>query len=194
MIHDYALAGYRVASRAVRSDWQDATLPRTDLVSMSGCVVDLLAADRQGWDEWFDNALLAEQARVEANEAGLYVLGVGIAAQDVQPLLDDIADPGWDMVAGSLPERLSRREPLPAGALQGFELVGYDSGFWHSWTCLDGLVRDVREATGIGPGRWGLIQDEQEARTAADWLTVSNLGDPKVSLWVPAALVEPRYA
>jgi hypothetical protein len=188
VIGDYVLAGYRVASRAVRSDWQDATLPPTGLVSMSGCVVNLLPVDPDGWDDWFGDPVDSERARAEADQAELYVLGVGIAAQDVQPLLDDVGDGGWDVAAGSLPERLGRRVPVTAGELLGFELVGYDTGLWHTWICLGGLVGKVREATGVGPGRLGLIQDEQEARLAADWLTASNLGDPKVSLWVPAML------
>lgn len=188
MIIDYALAGYRVASRATRRDWQDISLPSTDLVSVSGCVVDLLGADPQGWDDWFGDPKSAEQARVQANWSGLHVLGVGIAMPDVPALSADIAEGGWE-AAGSLPARLARRESVPAGQLLGFELVGYDCGLWHTWTCLGGLVRDVGHATGVRPGRWGLIQDERHARRAADWLTASALGDPKVFLWVAAMLV-----
>ncbi|MEU5847494.1 hypothetical protein [Saccharopolyspora shandongensis] len=188
MTIDYALAGYRVASRATRQDWQDEGLPSADLVSASGCVVDLLAADPHGWDDWFGDSESAERARIQANRAGLHVLGVGIASRDIPALSADMAEGGWE-AAGGLPERLARREPVPAGRLLGFGLVGYDCGIWHTWTCLGGLVRDVGHATGVRPGRWGLIQDEQDARRAADWLTASNLGDPKVFLWVAAMLV-----
>ncbi|MGW1678669.1 hypothetical protein [Saccharopolyspora sp. NPDC002376] len=34
-----------------------------------------------------------------------------------------------------------------------------------------------------------LIQDEQQARQAAEWLTESELGASKVFLWVAARLV-----
>jgi hypothetical protein len=189
MTVNYALAGYRVASRATRRDWQDAGLPSTDLVSMSSCTVELLAADPHGWDDWFGDSESAEQSRIQSNQAGLHVLGVGIAASDIPALLADMAEGGWDQEAGSLPEQLGRREPIPTGQLLGFELVGYDCGLWHTWICLGGLVHDVRQATGVRPGRWGLIQDEQQARRAADWLTASHLGDPKVFLWLAAMLV-----
>jgi hypothetical protein len=76
----------------------------------------------------------------------------------------------------------------PSGTPLGFELVGYDGGTWHSWSCLGGLVDDVREATGVVPGRHGLIEDEDAARAAARWLTGSGLGDPKVFDWAAAAL------
>ncbi|MDA3625441.1 hypothetical protein OU415_08335 [Saccharopolyspora sp. WRP15-2] len=188
MAIDHALAGYRVASRAARQDWQDVGLPSADLVSMSSCVVDVLESDPDGWDGWFDDLRSAERARAQESRE-LHVLEVGFAVPDLPELSADIADGGWDAAAGSLPERLARGEPCSGGRLLGFELVGYDCGLWHTWTCLGGLVRDVGRATGVRPGQWGLIQDEQQARQAADWLTESGLGDPKVFRWVAARLV-----
>jgi hypothetical protein len=187
----YALAGYLVATRTDRQDWQDASLPDTGLVSLSDCVVDLVPVeDPSGWDDWFASPHEAEAARDQAGKPGLHVLAVGFATADVPGLLADMADSGWD--AGSLPERLARREPFPhaSGQRLGFELVGFDGGGWHTWTCLGGLVADVRRATGVRPGRWGLIQDEQDARRAAQWLTDSGLGDPKVFLWAAALLAD----
>lgn len=132
---------------------------------MSTCVVDLAPA---GWDYWFTDQASAELARVD--NAGARVLAVGVAVDDVVPLVEDI---DGDTAAA------------------GFELVGFDDGGpWHTWTCLGGLVADVREATGVRPGAWGLIQDEQDARRAAQWLTDSGLGDPKVFFWVTALLLD----
>ncbi|WP_086821087.1 hypothetical protein [Allokutzneria sp. NRRL B-24872] len=190
---DRLLAGYLVAARGVRADWQDAGLPGADLISMSDCVVDVVPANRDGWDDWFDDPVSAERSRVRADRPGLRVLAVGIAATDAPAVLQDMAEAGYGPDAGGVMGRLARREAFPdvhAGRARGFELVGFDVGCWHTWTCLGGLVDDVRQATGVRPGRWGLIQDEQEARRAAAWLTTSGLGDPKVFLWVPALLVD----
>ncbi|MEU6713942.1 hypothetical protein ABZ897_20935 [Nonomuraea sp. NPDC046802] len=189
---DYVLAGYRVATRAERHDWQDVSLPGAGLVSLSECVVDLVSVDPGGWDDWFAGPQEAEIAREHAGKPGLHVLGVGFATADVPGLEADIADGGWDISAGSLPERLARREKFPyrSGRRLGFELVGFDSGCWHTWTCLGGLVADVYRATGVQPGAWGLIQDEQDAHRAAQWLTDSGLGDPKVFLWAAALLTD----
>ncbi|MGW2216192.1 hypothetical protein ACWCSD_14490 [Nonomuraea sp. NPDC001684] len=193
---DYVLAGYRVATRADRHDWQDVGLSGAGLVSLSDCVVDLVSVDPSGWDDWFAGPQEAEIAREDAGRPGLHVLGVGFATADAPGLLDDIADGGWDTSAGSLPERLTRRERFPyrSGRRLGFELVGFDSGCWHTWTCLGGLVADVYRATGVQPGPWGLIQDEQDARRAAQWLTDSGLGDPKVFLWAAALLTDVAQA
>ncbi|WP_434448225.1 hypothetical protein [Lentzea sp. E54] len=190
---DQLLAGYLVVARGVRTDWQDVGLPSAGLISMSDCVVDLVPANRDGWDDWFDDPVSAERSRTRAGRSGLHVLAVGIAATDAPAVLREMADAGHHPDMGGVAGRLARREALPgacSGGPRGFELVGFDTGGWHTWTCLGGLVDDVRQATGVRPDRWGLIQDEQEARRAAAWLTASGLGDPKVFLWVPALLVD----
>ncbi len=189
----YVLAGYRVATRAHFRDWQEQGLPGPHLLSLSDCVVDLVPVDPDGWDRWFASSQEAEIARDQAGRPELHVLGVGFAADDVPGLQDDMARDGWD---GSLPERLIRREEFPGAGERrlGFELVGFDVAGWHTWTCIGGLVTDVHQATGIRPGPDGLIQDEQDARRAAQWLTDSGLGDPKVFLWAAALLTEPPGA
>ncbi|GAA4533618.1 MULTISPECIES: hypothetical protein [Nonomuraea] len=190
---DYVLAGYRVATRTDRQDWQEAGLPGPSLLSLSDCVVDLVPVDPSGWDHWFASPQEAEIARNQAGNSGLHVLGVGFAAADVRGLQADMADDGCD---GSLQERLIRHEqfPGPGERRLGFELVGFDIGNWHTWTCMGDLVTDVHQATGIQPDLNGLIQDEQDARRAAQWLTDSGLGDPKVFLWAAALLTEPPRA
>lgn len=75
MVIDYALAGYRVASRDVRQDWQDVSLPDTELVSMSSCVADLLDVDPDGWDDWFEDVESARRGRAREVRADLHVLG-----------------------------------------------------------------------------------------------------------------------
>ncbi|MFV2177991.1 hypothetical protein ACFHW2_31285 [Actinomadura sp. LOL_016] len=187
----YFLAGYRVATRPDRQDWQDTSLPATDLVSLSDCVVDLIPTKPDGWDDWFGTVHEAEAARKQAAEPGFHVLAVGIATADVPEVLTDVADSGWRTAADSFPEFLARRETFPhdGGLRLGFEPVGFGHG-WHTWTCLGGLVGDVRRATGVRPGRWGLIQDERDARRAARRLTDSGLGDPKVFFWTAALLAD----
>ncbi|KOX22435.1 hypothetical protein ADK67_24455 [Saccharothrix sp. NRRL B-16348] len=158
---------------------------------MSDCVVDLVPANRDGWDDWFDDPVSAERAR--AGRSGLRVLAVGIDATHAPALLQELVEAGYRPDFGGVAGRLARREAFPdltSGRVLGFELVGFDTGGWHTWTCLGGLVDDVRRATGVGPGRWGLIPDEEDALRAAAWLTASGLGDPKVFSWVPALLVD----
>ncbi|HEV7979733.1 hypothetical protein [Amycolatopsis sp.] len=183
MSEEHVLAGYRVASRAIRRNWQDWGLLGPELISMSDCVADVMRAQPDDWDEWFDDVDSAGQAK--AGRSDLHVLAVGIAAADAALLIKDIG----------APRLLSTPEPFPAkNTVLGHELVGFDTGGWHTWTCLGGLVDDVRRATGVRPGPWGLIHDEWEARRAAEWLTASALGDPKVFFWVSAKLAEVTFS
>lgn len=186
----YVLAGYRVATVCDFPYWQENGLPGPRLLSMSDCIADLVPVDPDGWDHWFSSPQEAEIARDRAGRSKFHVLGVGFAAADAPGLVADIAGRGWD---GSLHERVDRREnfPGPGERRLGFELVGFDIGNWHTWTCMGGLVTVVRQAIGVRPGPNGLIQDEQDARRAAQWLTRSGLGDPKVFLWAAALLTEP---
>jgi hypothetical protein len=167
------LVGYLAATRAARPDWADAGLPDADLVSMSECMVDVIVAPP--WDQWFTEP--------PAAPPGHHVLAVGVPDHYLAALRTDLA--AW------FPPTLTSPRPLPDWPALGYELVGLDHGRWHTWLCLDGLVDAVRQATGVLPGPWGLIPDEHDARRAADWLTASGLGDPKVFLWVPALLLSP---
>ncbi|MFE3174253.1 hypothetical protein ACFXPA_12960 [Amycolatopsis sp. NPDC059090] len=157
-------AGYRAVRRT------------SELVSISECVTEV-------HDDWF-------RALAPARQTGLDVLEVGFAPEEAEPIVREIVEDGWNretsVVVGRIEEGAST-----SGELLGFELVGYDGGLWHTWRCLGGLVDDVRAATGVVPGRYGLIEDAAAARQAAGWLTESGLGDPKVFHWAAAALFVP---
>jgi hypothetical protein len=191
----FVLAGYRLVTRFRCPDgFHNGGLLPDELVTISECLADMVSVDEVGWDDWFADRPTAERARPVVGDTAHRALAVGIHQGDVAGLLADIADGGWDVSAGSLPERLAERLPFPpveAADALGFELLGYDCGTWHTWTCLGDLVEDVHQATGVRPGAWGLLQHYGDARTAADFLTRSGLGDPKVFLWVPALLAGP---
>ncbi|WP_409182123.1 hypothetical protein F9C11_37705 [Amycolatopsis sp. VS8301801F10] len=155
-------AGYRAVQRL------------SEFVSISECVAEVRD------DDWFRDLVLARQT-------GFDVLEVGFAPEEAEPIVREILAEGWDRETSAVLSRIA--EGLrPSGEFLGFELVGYDGGTWHTWRCLGGLVDDVRAATGIVPGRHGLIESEDAARQAARWLTESGLGDPKVFDWAAAGL------
>ncbi|WP_157432935.1 hypothetical protein [Actinomadura rifamycini] len=110
---DYVLAGYRVATRPDRRDWQDPGLPAAALVSLSDCVADLVSVAFDGRDGWFETVREAEAALARADEPGHHVLAVGFAAADVPELLTEISDGGGGAATGGVSEVLARREPFP---------------------------------------------------------------------------------
>ncbi|MET9264493.1 hypothetical protein [Amycolatopsis sp. NPDC004079] len=157
-------AGYRAVRRT------------GELVSISECVAEV-------HDDWFRDLSLARQT-------GLDVLEVGFLPDEAEPIVREIIADGWTRETSAVVGRIEEGAST-SGELLGFELVGYDGGLWHTWRCLDGLVDDVRAATGVVPGRHGLIESEDAAHQAARWLTESGLGDPKVFDWAAAALYVP---
>ncbi|ATY10728.1 hypothetical protein CU254_09805 [Amycolatopsis sp. AA4] len=157
-------AGYRAVQRT------------SEFVSISECVAEV-------HDDWFRDVVLARHT-------GLEVLEVGLSPEEAEPIVREILAEGWDRETSVVVNRIERGASA-SGELLGFELVGYDGGLWHTWRCLGGLVDDVRAATGIVPGRHGLIEDEDAAHQAARWLTESGLGDPKVFHWAAAGLFLP---
>ena len=168
------LAGHLAATRPPRPDWADSGVPDGELVTMSGCLADLRPPRPGHWTPWSDEPPVDVRPPHHALAVGLpddYLAALRADSPEQLPPLPDTPLPDW--------------EPL------GYELVGADTGVWHTWLCLGGLVDDVGAATGVRPGRRGLIEDEHDARCAADWLTASNLGDPKVFLWLPVLLLEP---
>ncbi|WP_116198982.1 hypothetical protein [Amycolatopsis circi] len=158
-------AGYRAVQRT------------SELVSISECVAEV-------HDDWFRDLALARQT-------GLHVLEVGFTPDEAEPIVREIIADGWNAETSVVVGRIEEGSST-SGELLGFELVGYDGGLWHTWHCLGGLVEDVHAATGILPGRYGLIEDAAAAHQAARWLTESGLGDPKVFHWAAAALVVPQ--
>ncbi|WP_033293379.1 hypothetical protein [Amycolatopsis jejuensis] len=168
-------AGYRVVERPVPADGMDSGFRRDDLVSMSECVATVLE------DDWFRDL---GQAQRRAAETGMQVIEVGFAADEAEPIVRELHS--THVVAGRIAEGVA-----PSGELLGFELVGQDCGLWHTWACLGGLADDVHGATGITPGRYGLIHDQDAAHIAARWLTASGLGDPKVFHWAAAGIYVP---
>lgn len=174
----FASAGFLVAPRFHRPDHLDAGLLPAEITTMSDCLVDPAPVPGH-WmgDPWFADA---EAARALPAD-GRAVIEAAVPADLAADLRAELGE--WTSVTGFLavggPPSL---EPL------GFELVGFESGRWHSWLCLGGLVEDVDLSTGVRPGAHGLIASEGDARRGAEYLTASGLGEPKVYHWFPVRI------
>ncbi|HEY1177266.1 MAG TPA: hypothetical protein VGF17_14010 [Phytomonospora sp.] len=174
----FASAGFLVVRRFQRVPHMDPDLLPSEITTMSECLVDAVPVPGH-WarDPWFAHAVAARAALHDGHE----LIEAAVPADLVTDLRVEMGE--WTGATAFL----SHAGP-PSLAPLGFELVGFDGGTWHSWLCLDGLTDDVDDATGVRPGRHGLIADEADARRAAEWLTASGLGDPKVRRWYPVRL------
>jgi hypothetical protein len=169
-----------------------APVPRSDfagdLLTVSACVADPVVATEWDGSPWFADLDAVRRAVTRPDQV---VLDVGITAEDVPAVLDDLADGGWDAAAGIVPDRLRQEVPVAPGATLGYELLAFGGGALHTVHCLGGYAADVAAATGARPAALGLYPSGEAARQAARWLTERAAGDQDIFLWFPAALVRP---
>jgi hypothetical protein len=115
------------------------------------------------------------------------IVGLGLSADLVQGVLDENPDvPGLGTLG--YVACLRKREPLAPGAkVLGFELLGEDTGHFHSWLCND-LEPELRTRLGVEVNEFGLIADERTARLAAGLVDRGAIGAEPVP-WRPWLLV-----
>jgi hypothetical protein len=130
---------------------------------------------------------------------------------DLQPMADADVEPereGWAVLAlmpadgealgreldretsecdGSLKAAVADRRPA-LGSIIGFDVLGYDTGRFHSWLC-HGLETEVEQKLAIRPGPDGLLPDLISARAVADY-TNGLGGEVEPVLWLAYAYLQ----
>ena len=122
-----------------------------------------------------DHAVVAEFAERFVADGGLAVVGVGLAAGEVDRFLADHAD--HVRQPDGIVELLGERRPLEDGYLAlGYEPVAVDlGGLGCSWTC-NYLQEPVAAATGVVPNEWGLVATAEEAAAVMEFLADPAVG------------------
>ncbi|PJN29179.1 hypothetical protein [Kitasatospora sp. CB02891] len=183
---DTLLAGWFVA---VPERVTGGNLPPTErLTTASACLIDQLPED----DSWFATA---EEARAACAllpipaAARLYALL--IPADHTAGFVADIRTSGMHEPAllSCLDENRSEPalQPTEGGTELGWEVIGYDMGWVHTWLCND-LYSDAVRELGVRTDDRGLLPDRHPAERLAAWANARN--DTKPVTWVPARLVE----
>ncbi len=144
--------------------------------------------------------------RLEEGEMGWpdVFLSASIARQFVEqflPVTDDLVLVGIGLPLAFADEFTAEEEPSGVrravgdgkklesdGRVLGFEILGYESGGFHSWLC-NSVEGDVFKALGVRPGDWGLVQGIDEARSCASYVSTEDVGAEPVS-WRPWLLNE----
>jgi hypothetical protein len=120
--------------------------------------------------------------------AGPTIIGLGLALEFLDPLLDEHPDEPGMAVYGYV-QTLRRGQPLAAGGVElGYEILGEDlGGDFHSWH-VNYLEPLVHQELGFEVNRYGLIDDLQAARSAAEFIGRPDVPSEPVS-WRPWLLV-----
>ncbi|MEU8075192.1 hypothetical protein AB0B31_07055 [Catellatospora citrea] len=192
----YVLAGY-VAGYRWKPPAQSWTkhLPAA-VVSVSECLTDFLPEDDDTitapWHTTLQDAVSASHQAPAGAEAA-HVLAVGIPASAVLGLAAMVKN--W---IGTCPHPIlsNLTQPgSPDGTVQGFEVLGFETGRFHSWLCYD-LLGEAFDKLGIRTNDRGLLDTLAEARQVAD-MANSNRGTPEGTpeevTWFPALIMERGY-
>lgn len=191
---EYVAAGY-VTGYRWKPPVQHTTmhLPAA-VVSVSDCLTTFLPADQDPltapWHASLHDAINAAR-QASATPEIAYVLAMGVpasAAHELAALINrwigDYAHP--------IQLNLSQPSPTPAGKIQGFEVLGFEAGRFHSWLCYD-LYRQAFNELGILVNDRGLLATLLDARRVAD-MANSNRGThdgtPEDITWFAAIITE----
>ncbi|MCK7483538.1 MAG: hypothetical protein M0C28_45795 [Candidatus Moduliflexus flocculans] len=142
-----------------------------------------LASADLGWPNVFLNLRAAREfkRRFMPAVAGVHLIGLAIAADDVEEFTSD---------PSSMGEVASRRlPPDDSGVFLGFDVLGMEYGAsFHTFSC-NGLEKDYVEKLGIIFNAHGLIPDQAQAFTAAEYTNRDETGAEPVP-WFAAKLYE----
>lgn len=83
---------------------------------------------------------------------------------------------------------LAQPAPTPPGIIQGFEVLGFEHGRFHSWLCY-GLLEEAVDKLGIRADDHGLLATLLEARQVTGNRGTHD-GTPEDVTWFPALITE----
>jgi hypothetical protein len=118
-----------------------------------------------GWPNVFQNLRAAREFKRRFMPAlpGVRLIGLVIAADDAKEFTPDYEEAGKRMTASR------RLPPDDAGVFLGFDVLGVeDSGSFHTFSC-NGLEKDFAEKLGVTFNDYGLIPNQDQALTAAEY-------------------------
>ncbi|MBO3741765.1 hypothetical protein [Actinoplanes flavus] len=172
-----------------------AALPPT-VATVSECLTDFLPSgqDLEPWQQqlfepWHRSLRQAADAarRAPAGQPTVHVLSVSLTAATATRLTamvqDWIGDPPRPILVN-----LAQPTAAAPGTIQGFEVLGFEAGKFHSWLCYRLDTPALREL-GIRPGNAGLLATADEAQRIAD-MANNDGGTPEEITWFPVRITE----
>jgi hypothetical protein len=196
----YVLAGFVAGPRWMPAEKDCTTdLPRV-VPTVSDCLADFLPAEQgieawqqplfEPWHRFLEHAANAVR-HAPPNPHTAHVLSMSVPATTATELATMIEK--W---IGDLPHpiRLNLAQPTaaPPGTIHGFEVLGFDTGRFHSWLCYR-LDTQALDKLGIRPGNGGLLTTLNDALRVADMANSNHGtpdGTPEEVTWFPSLITE----
>lgn len=136
-----------------------------------------------GWQYGFGNIETARAfyARFLNDMDDVYLFGIGVSEEDAVFLLGE-EKPAENTGGTLVYSVLSRAEILDTANLVGFDVLGYDMGYFHSYIC-NGFESPFYTLFDMKPNKFGLYDSYAKAKQAAEHLSGESSGaEPAVWL------------
>ncbi|MFI5836233.1 hypothetical protein ACIA5A_21415 [Micromonospora sp. NPDC051300] len=196
----YTLAGFVAGFRWTSGAPSRPSDPPRGVPTVSDCLADLLPADQdvEPWQQplfqpWHRSLRQAADAvrHAPADARVAHVLSMSVAATEAAELATEME--GWiGDLAHPVRTNLARPAAAPPGTIHGFEVLGFDTGRFHSWRCY-GLDEQALDRLDIRPGNAGLLTTLDDARRVTDMANNdrgSRHGTPLDVTWFAALIAE----
>jgi hypothetical protein len=107
-------------------------------------------------------------ARFLKDTNDIYLLGIGLSKEDADYFISE-EKPTEVIGASSVYNVLSRIEYIDTTDLLGFDVLGCDMGFFHSYIC-NSLASDLHSLFSMKPNEYGFYDSYDKAKQAAQYL------------------------
>lgn len=164
------------------------------IVTVGECLTNFLPDDQDAltepWHCSLQDAIDAARHAPSAPETA-HVLAMSVPTSGVPGLATTI-----DQWIGDYPHpirlNLTRGVPAPTGKIQGFEVLGFEAGRFHTWLCY-GLHDQARDKLNIHANNRGLLVTLAEAQQVTEMANTNrgtHDGTPEDVTWFPALITK----
>lgn len=137
-----------------------------------------------GWQYGFSNLVTAQEfcKKFLKTKDDIYILGIGLSQEDTTIFIEE-EEPTKGMGSTLVYDVLCRNEVIDSTELLGFDVLGFDIGYFHSYIC-NGLENEFNARFDIKPNEYGLYNSYSAARLAAKYL-MTDEAQVEPALWLP---------
>jgi hypothetical protein len=166
----------------------------TPVITVSDCLAKFLPDGQdpltEPWHHCLQDAIDAARHTPAASET-VHVLAVSVPTSAASELVTMI-DQWLDDYPHPIRLNLTRGVPTPTGTPQGFEVLGFESGRFHTWLCY-GLHDQALDELNIHANSRGLLATLAEAQQVTEMGNTNrgaHDGTPTEVTWFPALITK----
>jgi len=185
----WALSQVKSSEEEIEHVKEELNLDNSGFFELQRYVDLLFNSNRFGWPDVFLDINTAKEFynKYLKHMSHIKLLAIGLSKEYADKFLDR-EKPLYGYGKPGVYENLWARKYMETSKERGFEILGYDSGSFHSFIC-NGLENDYRDRLNIRLNGNGLIELYEEAVRASEY-TMRNDVDAEPVQWMPWIIYE----